>query len=95
MTERRHGDGCAAEILTNEGVPTRSDVVRAMAHNMIIDLEGKIVIMGSVTCLEAAQEQHAENLLIIRDKALAAPYTQNWDAHRQHRQPYVGRGVAR
>jgi hypothetical protein len=33
------------------------------------------------------------NLLIIRDPALAAQYTQDWDAHRQHGQPYVGRGV--
>jgi hypothetical protein len=32
-------------------------------------------------------------LLIIRDPALAAQYMQNWEAHRQHSQPYVGRGV--
>jgi hypothetical protein len=32
-------------------------------------------------------------LLIIRDPALATQYTKNWDAHRQHSQPYVGRGV--
>jgi phosphatidylserine/phosphatidylglycerophosphate/cardiolipin synthase-like enzyme len=42
---------------------------------------------------KAAQEKNAENLLIIRDPALAALYTQNWDTHRQHSQPYVGRGV--
>jgi hypothetical protein len=35
----------------------------------------------------------AENVLLIRDKALAMQYTQNWDAHRQHTQPYAGRGV--
>jgi hypothetical protein len=95
VTERRHGDGCAADVLTNEGVPTRIDVARAMAQSLIIDLEGKIVIMGRVTCLEAAQEKNAENVVIIRDQALAAQYTQNWDAHRQPSQPYVGRGVAR
>jgi hypothetical protein len=26
---------------------------------------------------------------------LAAQYTQNWQAHAQHSQPYVGRGVRR
>jgi hypothetical protein len=93
VTERRHGDVCAADVLTNEGVPTRIDVARAMAQSLIIDLEGKTVITGSVTCLEAAQEKHAENLLISRDTALAAQYTQNWQAHARHSQPYVGRGV--
>jgi hypothetical protein len=41
----------------------------------------------------SAQEKNAENLLIVRDQALAAQYTQNWDTHRQHSQSYVGRGV--
>jgi phosphatidylserine/phosphatidylglycerophosphate/cardiolipin synthase-like enzyme len=45
------------------------------------------------TFTKAAQTQNAENLLVIQDKALAAQYTQNWDAHRQHSQPCVGRGV--
>jgi hypothetical protein len=47
------------------------------------------------TFTKAAQEKNAENLLTIRDKALAIQYTQNWQAHAQHSQPYVGRGVAR
>lgn len=42
---------------------------------------------------KAAQEKNAENLLIIRDQALSAQYTKNWETHRQHSQPYVGRGV--
>ena len=60
---------------------------------MIID--GETVLTGSFNFTKAAQEKNAENLLIIRDKALAAQYTQNWDAHRAHSQLYVGRGVAR
>jgi hypothetical protein len=31
-------------------------------------------------------------MLIIRDKALGAPYTQNWQARAQLSQPYIGRG---
>jgi phosphatidylserine/phosphatidylglycerophosphate/cardiolipin synthase-like enzyme len=50
-------------------------------------------ILGSFNFTEAAQEKNAENLLIIHDPALAAQYTKNWEAHRQHSQPYVGRGV--
>jgi hypothetical protein len=64
-----------------------------MAQTLIIDIEGKTVITGSVTGLEAAQEKHAENLLIIHNQALAMRYTRNWDAHRQHSQLYAGRGV--
>jgi phosphatidylserine/phosphatidylglycerophosphate/cardiolipin synthase-like enzyme len=45
------------------------------------------------TFTKAAQEKNAENVVIIRDKALAAQYTQNWQAHRQHSAPCVGRGV--
>jgi phosphatidylserine/phosphatidylglycerophosphate/cardiolipin synthase-like enzyme len=44
-------------------------------------------------CSLAAQEKNAENVLIIHDKALAARYTENWQAHAQHSQLYVGRGV--
>jgi hypothetical protein len=41
----------------------------------------------------SAQEKNAENLLIVRDQALAAQYTQNWDTHWQHSQSYVGLGA--
>jgi phosphatidylserine/phosphatidylglycerophosphate/cardiolipin synthase-like enzyme len=58
---------------------------------MIID--GEVVITGSFNFTKAAQEKNAENVLIIRDKPLADQYTQNWQAHAQHSQPYVGHGV--
>ena len=58
---------------------------------MVID--GEMVLTGSFNFTKAAQEKNAENVLIIRDPALAVQYTQNWEAHRQHSQPYVGRGV--
>jgi hypothetical protein len=58
-------------------------------------IDGETIITGSFNFTRAAQEKNAENLLIIRDKALAAQYTQNWQMHAQHSQPYIGRGVAR
>jgi phosphatidylserine/phosphatidylglycerophosphate/cardiolipin synthase-like enzyme len=54
-------------------------------------IDGETVLPGSFN--KAAQEKNAENVLIIRDPALAAPYTQNWQVHAQHSQPYVARGV--
>jgi phosphatidylserine/phosphatidylglycerophosphate/cardiolipin synthase-like enzyme len=58
---------------------------------MVID--GELIITGSFNFTKAAQEKNAENVLIIRDQAVAAQYTQNWQAHAEHRQPYVGREV--
>jgi phosphatidylserine/phosphatidylglycerophosphate/cardiolipin synthase-like enzyme len=60
---------------------------------MVVDEE--TVITGSFHFTKAAQEKNAENLLIIRDPALAVHYTQNWQAQAQQGQPYVGRGVRR
>jgi hypothetical protein len=54
-----------------------------------------LVIGGSFNDTKVAQEKHAENVEITRDKALAAKYTANWQAHARHSEPYVGRGVAR
>jgi phosphatidylserine/phosphatidylglycerophosphate/cardiolipin synthase-like enzyme len=83
----------SADFLANQEVPTMIDVDHAIAHNKMIIIDGATVITGSFNFTKAAQEKNAENVLIIRDQALAAQYTTNWDAHRQHSQPYVGRGV--
>jgi phosphatidylserine/phosphatidylglycerophosphate/cardiolipin synthase-like enzyme len=69
------------------------DANHAIAHNKVMVIDGETVLTGSFNFTKAAQENNAENLLIIRDPALAAQYTKNWDVHRQHSQPYVGRGV--
>ena len=85
----------SADFLANQGVPTMIDANHAISHNKVMVIDGEIVITGSFNVTKAAQEKNAENMLIIHDKGLAAQYTQNWQAHRQHSQPYVGRGVAR
>jgi phosphatidylserine/phosphatidylglycerophosphate/cardiolipin synthase-like enzyme len=83
----------AADFLANQGVPTRIDTAHAISHNKAMVIDGESVITGSFNFTKAAQEKNADNLLIIRDKALAAHYTQNWQEHAQHSQPNVGRGV--
>jgi phosphatidylserine/phosphatidylglycerophosphate/cardiolipin synthase-like enzyme len=83
----------SADFLANQGVPTMIDANHAIAHSKVIVIDGELVITGSFNFTKAAQEKNAENLLIIRDQGLAAQYTQNWETHRQHSQPYVGRGV--
>jgi phosphatidylserine/phosphatidylglycerophosphate/cardiolipin synthase-like enzyme len=85
----------AADFLANQGVPTKVDAAHGIAHNKIIIIDGETIITGSFNFTKAAQEKNAENLLLIRDQALAAQYTQNWRVHAQHSQPYAGRGAAR
>lgn len=85
----------SADFLANQGVPTMIDATHAIAHNKVIIIDGDTVITGSFNFTKAAQDRNAENLIIIRDTTVAAPYTQNWETHRQHSQPYVGRGIRR
>ena len=85
----------SADFLATQGVPPRIAATHAIAHEKIIIIAGDTVLTGSLHFTKAAQEQNAENLLSIRDPALAAQYAQHWQTHLQPRQPYVGRGVAR
>ena len=58
-------------------MPTTIDAERAIAHNKIIVIDGALVITGSFNFTKAAQQKNAENLLLLRDAALAAQYAQN------------------
>lgn len=81
----------SADFLSNAGVPTRIDDKHAIAHNKTMILDGEVVITGSFNFTKAAEESNAENLLVIRDKALAERYTANWKEHAAHSDPYEGK----
>jgi phosphatidylserine/phosphatidylglycerophosphate/cardiolipin synthase-like enzyme len=83
----------SADFLANQGVSTIIDANHAIVYNKVMVIDGGTVITGSFNFTKAAQEKNAENLVIIRDSTLAEPYTQKWDIHQQHSQPYVGRGM--
>lgn len=83
----------SADFMANQGIPVVIDASHAIAHNKVIVIDSEIVLTGSFNFTKAAQEKNAENLLIIRDPALAAQYTRNWEAHHRHSQPYTGRRV--
>jgi phosphatidylserine/phosphatidylglycerophosphate/cardiolipin synthase-like enzyme len=94
LEKSQRSEQCSsADFFANRGMPTMIGANHAISHNEVIVIDGEIVITGSLNFTKAAQEKNAENLLIIRDPALTVQYTQNWDAHRQHSQPYVSRGV--
>jgi len=69
----------------------RIDAKHAIAHNKIMVIDGEVVITGSFNFTKAAEEHNAENLLVIRDAALAERYAANWKAHAEHSEAYEGR----
>jgi len=62
----------SADFLSNQGVPTFIDANHAIAHNKVMIIDGETVLTGSFNFTKAAQDNNAENLLILRDPALAA-----------------------
>jgi phosphatidylserine/phosphatidylglycerophosphate/cardiolipin synthase-like enzyme len=74
----------SATFLVNSGIPTRIDAAHAIAHNKVMIIDNEIVITGSFNFTKAAEEKNAENLLVIRNRELAARYADNWHHHDGH-----------
>lgn len=77
-----------ADFLRNMGVPVKIDARHQIAHNKVMIVDDGVVITGSFNFTKAAEESNAENLLVIRDEALAAKYIANWKAHAEHSETY-------
>ncbi len=81
-----------ATFLYNQGIPVKIDAQHAIAHNKIMIIDGETVITGSFNFTKAAEENNAENLLVIHDKKLAERYVRNWQEHERHWETYGGKG---
>ena len=64
----------SATFLKNQKIPLWIDYKPAIAHNKVMIIDADVVITGSFNFTKAAQENNAENLLIIHDKILAKKY---------------------
>ena len=82
----------SADFVAHAGIATLIDARHAIAHNKVMVIDGRTVITGSFNFTKAAEEQNAENLLVLRDAALAEKYAANWRAHADHSERYAGRG---
>jgi phosphatidylserine/phosphatidylglycerophosphate/cardiolipin synthase-like enzyme len=80
----------SATFLYNNGIPCFIDAQHAIAHNKVMVIDGQTVITGSFNFARAAEDNNAENLLVIADADMAARDAQNWQVHRQHSEPYTG-----
>ncbi len=85
----------SATFLYNSGIPTKIDAQHAIAHNKVMIIDGETVITGSFNFTKAAEENNAENLIVIRDRKLAEVYRKNWEEHANHSGLYLGRGIVK
>jgi phosphatidylserine/phosphatidylglycerophosphate/cardiolipin synthase-like enzyme len=78
----------SATFLKNAGIPIVIDDKYTIAHNKVIVIDNRMVITGSFNFTKEAEESNAENLLVIRDSALAEKYANNWREHWAHSVQY-------
>jgi phosphatidylserine/phosphatidylglycerophosphate/cardiolipin synthase-like enzyme len=81
----------SADFVAHADIPTYIDARHAISHNKIMIIDGSTILTGSFNFTKAAEESNAENLLVIKDIALATKYTANWQAHLNHSEHYLGR----
>ncbi|HZL34547.1 MAG TPA: phospholipase D family protein [Tepidisphaeraceae bacterium] len=90
---QKTGHYSSATYLLNHHVPVYIDDQHALAHNKVMLLDGQVLITGSFNFTKSAEENNAENLLIIRDRPkLIAAYQANFDRHFNHSMPYAASG---
>jgi phosphatidylserine/phosphatidylglycerophosphate/cardiolipin synthase-like enzyme len=80
----------AATYFSNAGIPVWVDTRVSIAHNKVMVLDGATVITGSFNFTAAAQSHNAENLLVVRDAALAERYRENWERRQAVSASYAG-----
>jgi phosphatidylserine/phosphatidylglycerophosphate/cardiolipin synthase-like enzyme len=86
----------SATFVANAGIPVFIDDKHKIAHNKIILIDEATIITGSFNFTKAAEENNAENLLIIEGKPkLMAAYQKNFSEHREQSHEYARDGVRR
>ncbi len=83
-----HGKGSKLDLLVDAGIPVSIDTKHAIAHNKVMIIDGVTVLTGSFNFTNAAEDKNAENLLVVRDKAIARKYRNNWNKHQKHSERY-------
>jgi len=72
-------------VLSRAGIKVRFDAQHKIANNKIILIDDRTIITGSYNFTKAAEEENAENLLIIRNAPdLFSQYLANFQKHLEH-----------
>ena len=87
-SERRH----EVDYVARAGVPVYFDASHAIAHNKVVLIDHRTLITGSFNFTRAAEEDNAENIVILRDHPkLQSAYEDNFRSHLSHSQRYQGK----
>ena len=81
----------AADFTAHMGIPIYLDGEHKIMHNKVMIVDRKTVITGSYNFTKSANNDNAENLLIMRSKELADDYFKNYQQHKAHSELYGGR----
>lgn len=65
-------------------IPVAFDMRAKIQHSKVLVLDSSKVITGSYNFSKAADKSNAENLLILKDRALAIQYIQEWHKRKTH-----------
>jgi phosphatidylserine/phosphatidylglycerophosphate/cardiolipin synthase-like enzyme len=74
--------------LASQQIPIWIDNRVAIAHNKVMIFDEQSVSTGSFNFTNSAQKRNAENLLILKDSALAQQYAKNWYSRQYLSQSY-------
>ncbi len=89
---QRNEKNTDADFLTHSHIPMYIDSRHAVAHNKVIVIDSSTLITGSFSFTRAAEENNAENLLVIKGrKTLVGQYIENFELHKAHSEVYKGR----
>lgn len=85
----------SGRFFQNNHIPVWVDDKPAVAHNKVMIIDNSIVITGSFNFTNAAQFKNAENVLIIKNREIAAKYLANWQDRWQQSRQIMSRGARR
>jgi phosphatidylserine/phosphatidylglycerophosphate/cardiolipin synthase-like enzyme len=90
------GKYSSADYCINNGIDCYVDREHEVAHNKIVLIDGKLIYTGSFNYTVRAEEDNAENLVVIENKPkLQAAYEKNFKEHLAHSKLYEGhKGIA-
>lgn len=96
LSDRRNRDDAfAVEHLGAAGIPVLVDRPPGLMHDKVMIIDGETVVTGSFNYTYSAEHRNVENLLLIRDPALAAQYVQHWQSRAIESRPLrVSAGAA-
>jgi phosphatidylserine/phosphatidylglycerophosphate/cardiolipin synthase-like enzyme len=91
LLDRSHEQESSIDLteLLGEGMTPLIDAEHAIAHNKVIILDGRVVLTGSFNFTHQAEEENAENLVVIEGHPeIARAYRQNFLEHKAHAKPF-------